>query len=192
MIQLGTRRLSTFQLHWQMEHWVHHNSGADAEALTLLQEVFVTRVQREISKFATGSLEQRLMETRARMYADPRDRIYALLSLVGPKVQSKFPPDYSLSVVQLFAEVTGYLLRERRRSLFASHLDLLLMPWKPNTEPSWSLNFKSTHLDNPLAFGWVPFSTAAFWESRQKVEDPNQIFTDQISKEIDSEVARLA
>ena len=99
-----------------------------------------------------SSLESMLEQTKDCKFSDPKDRIYALLSLVSDKVTIGLKPDYSKTACQVFQDVVLRALATRGK------LELLTfckLQGVSEEVPSWVPDFSTpnncTALQNPFS-----------------------------------------
>ncbi|KAI1334342.1 heterokaryon incompatibility protein-domain-containing protein [Xylariaceae sp. FL0016] len=72
-----------------------------------------------------------------RQSTDPRDRVFALVSMLNPLARYLLAPDYSRSVNDIFSLTSIYLLSFERSTQVFSHYDFA----RDRRSPSWSLDF---------------------------------------------------
>ena len=113
-------------------------------------------------------------KTWHRQCKDPRDKVYALYSLL-PSLQTKYPPDYNKPVEQVMHETTAYIVTQQcPRALSSFKL------WQGNRSPGFSSSYPSWILD----FGCAAEPLDAFlgeygWYSNTRVPLPTT--TDDLS-----------
>ncbi|PWY64799.1 HET domain protein [Aspergillus eucalypticola CBS 122712] len=112
-------------------------------------------------------------KTWHRQCKDPRDKVYALYSLL-PSLQTKYPPDYNKPVEQVMHETTAYIVTKCPRALSSFRL------WQGNHSPGFSSSYPSWILD----FGCAAEPLDAFlgeygWYSDARVPLPTT--TDDLS-----------
>jgi len=64
---------------------------------------------------AEGSLLEVLRSCRRKLATDDRDKVFGLLGILPQEVREEFPPDYNLSVKEVYTDVVDYLLTTTRR-----------------------------------------------------------------------------
>lgn len=55
-----------------------------------------------------------LCACRRKLSSDPRDKLYGVLGILHPEIRKEFPPDYNLSVKEVYSEIVDYLLTTTR------------------------------------------------------------------------------
>ncbi|PYH35125.1 HET domain protein [Aspergillus neoniger CBS 115656] len=80
-------------------------------------------------------------KTWHRQCKDPRDKVYALYSLL-PSLQTKYPPDYNKQVEQVMHETTAYIVTQEGPEALSS-----FKLWEGNCSPSCSSSYPSWILD---------------------------------------------
>ena len=85
----------------------------------------------------TYSIEQLIDETKSCICSDPRDKIYALLSLLPASNRTGIEPDYTKSVYEVYQHATLSIIESSRRLnvllTVESHEHLEGVPsWVPN------------------------------------------------------------
>jgi hypothetical protein len=90
-------------------HFTNKNPVQDIERVIGLEQI-----RRAWNRGMRPSLQHLTYEFRRRRSADARDKIYALLGLMGDSM-SDFPqPDYSKSTNEVYANTTRYLITQSR------------------------------------------------------------------------------
>ncbi|GKZ19760.1 hypothetical protein AbraIFM66951_009831 [Aspergillus brasiliensis] len=114
-------------------------------------------------RYRDESVLYHFRQTSHRQCKDPRDKVYALYSLL-PSLQAQYPPEYKKSSGQVMHETTAYTLRKEGLeilNLFRLLGDRFSTCW---TYPSWVLDLTSpTEHESDLfvAYNW--------WSSHQKL-----------------------
>jgi hypothetical protein len=79
---------------------------------------------------------------RTKLAADPRDKVFGILGLLPQEIRDQFPPNYSLSVKDVYTNVVDFLLTSTGRLdviCEAIHYPLHLSPIRlPSWVPDWS------------------------------------------------------
>lgn len=115
------------------------------------QEAFRRRYgEAEFRKFCLREPTERFKNENAlyhfrktwhRQCKDPRDKLYALYSLL-PSLQGKYPPDYNKPVEQVMHETTAYIVTQEGPEALSS-----FKLWQGNCSPSCSSSYPSWILD---------------------------------------------
>ncbi|CAH0058503.1 unnamed protein product [Clonostachys solani] len=62
-----------------------------------------------------GAFLEILRACRRKLASDPRDKIFGILGVLPKEVRNEFPPDYNLSVKDLYTEVVDFLIKTTQR-----------------------------------------------------------------------------
>lgn len=101
-----------------------------------------------------ASLRSLLAITEDSLCSDPRDRIYALLSLTDQRTRKHIVPDYNKSAGDLYKEVTQYIIGERRSLNILIQCSLFKnQPGLETWVPDWSVRKSSLSIDFGQAAG---------------------------------------
>lgn len=100
------------------------SNGADAHRNL---NIFAFRVHRLINLTVTAGLNValgRLLNlTRSSRTSDPKDKVYGLLGIIDPSISSLVDPDYSLSVLIVYANFAKCLI------VATGGLDVVQLDW---------------------------------------------------------------
>ncbi|KAK0128803.1 hypothetical protein ONS95_000753 [Cadophora gregata] len=140
----------------------------------------LTDFPEEIEKIKTGnpsSLQSWIVSTENFHATDPRDKIYALLSLSPPAQTANIIPDYSASVAEVYAAVTARCII-RYQDLTMLHFDVDHKSDEHNL-PSWVRDYSSS---SPLADrqSYIGLSPSLYAASGRDCWGRRKIFVDNI------------
>ncbi|KAI1179789.1 heterokaryon incompatibility protein-domain-containing protein [Nemania sp. FL0916] len=130
---------------------VLRSQGLGSIGQPLLCRLRQTSMQHD--RFATGFLSELLQETATYRATNPRDKIYALESLLPRCIGKLFRIDYNESYETLFSYVTARYINSKQTYQIAAAINLLIESTMSNNEnsaiiddeispiPSWALDF---------------------------------------------------
>lgn len=95
---------------------------------------------------------------------DPRDKVYALLSLTHLKFSAQFPVDYSLHSLEVFSKLAVYCVEEMGRFDILQHCPHVSDPgWRPGRRtPSWVPQWDFKYIYEPLSSQFSELERHAF------------------------------
>lgn len=101
----------------------------------------VTHQNSDPIRRSAHGLEHIVHATKGFLVTNPRDKVYGILAMLDPAVRNNVSVDYDKTVLEVFRDVTVYLLRNERRA----HVYLVLPVGKSRRHsepfPSWIPDF---------------------------------------------------
>ncbi|KAH9906788.1 heterokaryon incompatibility protein-domain-containing protein [Xylariomycetidae sp. FL2044] len=165
--------LHNFTMHKKQPSYVLWQEGHDANArgrrkpyedlmswTKAVESVFFT-LDPVIIDVSNMSLSRWLELCIPRKSTDPRDRIFALVSMLGGTARYHLAPDYAMPTGRVFHLATAYvLIIDRQTQLF-----YLYSFTREAGPPSWSLDFARA-IPGLIANEWFKEYDSAYWSNR--------------------------
>ena len=102
------------------------------------------------------SLLDLLRVCRRKLAADPRDKVFSILGVLPDEIRSEFPPNYSLSVKEVYTDVVDFLMTTTERIdviCEAMHFPVMTSAQNlPSFVPDWSQIPQTASLGSSFSF----------------------------------------
>ncbi|KAH7027355.1 heterokaryon incompatibility protein-domain-containing protein [Microdochium trichocladiopsis] len=122
---------------------------SDEHALYLYNVSMLWRIRRLVLRGKTLNLSDLLHWFRNSLCSDPRDTVYALLSLAQDRDVLGIEPDYSKSFSDVLVDTTAAILKNYGLSMYTKQreaVDMTPRPAVPSWVPMWAPGSLATHL----------------------------------------------
>jgi hypothetical protein len=100
-----------------------------------------------------NSLFETLYACRAKLAAEPRDKVFAIIGLLPQEIRSQFPPNYNKSIKDVYIHVVGYFLDNTHRLEIICEAIYFPLHISPLSLPSWVPEW--SHIPQRYDTPWV-------------------------------------
>ena len=163
MVVLGSRTLPWSSFSSAAQNWSKHILCCCrllSDSLPLLTKNLLLAFCAKLTKMsmvASSRIDSHLFDllrsTRARKASDDRDKVYSVLGLVTTWLAATpIAPDYTLTTLQLYAQVTEHIITSMSGSLYVLACNHLCRPGIPSWVHDWA---GEDHTDYPYETGWA-------------------------------------
>jgi hypothetical protein len=143
---------------------------------------------RSLAELGEGSLLEVLRTCRRKLAVEPRDKVFGILGILPEEVRVQFPPDYGLSVKEVYTNVVDYLLTTTERLDVICEAIYFPLHTSSANLPSWVPDW--SHIPQIAALGLsYDFSAAdttkarfAFKDDRRTKLEISAIYLDTIQR----------